>query len=163
MRDNLFDHVNIPKENTNVPRGDIPEDKVSQHCSEYEEKIKKHGGVEIQILGIGTNGHIAFNEPKSPHDSRTRLVDLTKETIEANSRFFKTVEEVPKKAITMGIGTILEAKQIILVASGKSKAEAIKSALEGPVTLDCPASALQEHPNVTFILDNEAASLLNTK
>ncbi len=113
------------------------------------------------MLGIGDNGHIAFNEPGSPADSRTRQVDLTEETIRANSRFFSSVDEVPKHAITMGIGTILEAKRIVLMATGERKAHAVERALEGPIDVISPASQLQRHRQVTFVLDRAAAGNLS--
>jgi len=159
MNENLFNHINIRKENTFVPEGmakDIP-----AFCKWYEEKIKEIGGIDIQLLGIGANGHIAFNEPGSSLGSRTRIKTLTEKTRKDNSRFFNNdINQVPKYAITMGIGTILEARRIILLANKANKADAVAAAVEGPITAQVPASALQLHPNVIFIVDKEAASKL---
>jgi len=161
MNDNLFNHVNIDKSKTHVLSG-IAKDSAAE-CKAYEEAIKKAGGIDIQLLGIGGNGHIAFNEPGSAKDSRTRVVDLTKKTIEDNARFFKSADEVPKQALSMGNGTILEAKEIVLIADKTSKADAIAKSIEGPATEDVPASLLQNHPNVTFVIDKDAASNLKKK
>lgn len=161
MNENLFKHVNINPKNTHVPDG-LAKD-VEAHCEEYERMIKDAGGIDLQILGIGRDGHIAFNEPGSSLASRTRMVALAEETIIDNSRFFKSIDEVPKCAITMGVGTILEAKKIVLLANGKGKAEALAKAIEGPVTSEITASALQLHPNVTVICDEEAAVNLKRK
>ncbi|MEW6354751.1 MAG: glucosamine-6-phosphate deaminase [Planctomycetota bacterium] len=156
MNDKLFNHVNINKKNTFVPDGMAKDTEAS--CAAYEAKINACGGIDYQVLGIGSNGHIAFNEPGSSLGSRTRKVKLTENTIKDNSRFFKSMSEVPKSAITMGIGTILEAANIILLASGANKVEAVAAAIEGPITASCPASALQTHPNVTFVLTEDAAT-----
>lgn len=158
MNTELFDHINIEKTRTFVPYGLAPDP--YEHCLWYEEQIKAAGGIDLQILGIGHNGHIAFNEPGSSLASRTRVKTLTRETIEANARFFDRQEDVPRYAITMGIGTIMEAQEIILLATGEGKADAVAKAVEGPVTTMCPASVLQLHPRVTFILDEPAASNL---
>ena len=123
--------------------------------------IREAGGVDVQLLGIGSNGHIAFNEPGSPLDSRTRREELTERTRLDNARFFDSLEDVPHACMTQGVGTILEAKRIFLLAWGEGKAAAIRDAVEGPISSDCPASALQGHPNVTFLLDEGAASLLS--
>ena len=158
MQQQLFDHVNVVRERTHVPNGlaaNIPE-----HVRDYEERIRQAGGIDLQLLGIGNNGHIAFNEPGSAIDSRTRQVDLTEDTIEANSRFFNSAAEVPRHAITMGIGTILESRRIILMATGKAKAKAIRVAIEEPSDPGNPASLLQGHSNLTFVLDPESASEL---
>ena len=163
MNVNLFDHINLPKERINIPRGDLKESEIENFCAEYEKKIKEYGGVDLQILGLGVNGHIAFNEPESPFDSRTRIIQLKEDTIEANSRFFEKKEDVPRQAITMGIGTIMESKKIILIATGKGKAQAIKDSLEGEISTKCPASVLRNHPNVIFVLDKESSSLLSNK
>jgi len=136
-------------------------DDIEAHCEWYEEQIKKFGGIDLQILGIGANGHIAFNEPGSSLGSRTRIKTLTEQTVKDNARFFKSIEEVPRYAITMGIGTIMEAKEIILLANGKNKADAIKSAVEGPITAMCPASIIQMHRRAYVIVDKEAASKLS--
>lgn len=160
---NLFNEINIKKENTHVPDGKTPLEKIEEYCKKYEEKIKEVGGIDLQILGIGGDGHIGFNEPGSSIFSRTRLVALDEQTIKDNSRFFDKIEEVPRFAITMGVGTILEAKEIILMANGEKKAEVIAKAIEGPITSQITASALQLHPKVTVILDEEAASKLQRK
>jgi len=156
MDDNLFNHINIDKAKTHVPSG-IAED-VPASCQKYEENIKAQGGVDLQLLGIGSNGHIAFDEPGSPSDSRTREVDLTEKTIKDNARFFENESEVPRKAVTMGIATILEAKKIVLLATGRNKAEAVAKAIKNSATTDIPASFLQNHSGCVFVLDQEAAS-----
>lgn len=155
MKDVLFDHININMENTFVPDGKA-EDPES-YCREYDRLIEEKGGIDIQILGIGENGHIAFNEPDKKLNVGTSIVDLTQSTIEANSRFFDSIDEVPKTAITMGIGSIMKAKKIILLANGKKKAKVIKELLKGDkITTDLPASMLLLHPDVTVIVDEEA-------
>lgn len=160
MDENLFDHININKERTHVPDGSLSADRVDEHCEEYEAAIRRAGGIDLQVLGIGGNGHIAFNEPGSPLSSRTRLVALDEQTIKDNARFYDSEDEVPRFAISMGIGTILEAREIILIANGAKKAPVVAEAIEGEVTSRVPASALRMHSNVTVILDKEAASLL---
>lgn len=161
MNDNLFDQININKANTYVPDGMADDPDV--FCTEYEDMIEDVGGVHIQVLGIGSNGHIAFNEPGSSLGSRTRVVDLTEQTIEDNARFFEKKEDVPTQALSMGIGTILEAESIILLATGKNKTDAVKKALEGPVTAMVPASALQLHPDVTFVITADCAGGLTRR
>jgi glucosamine-6-phosphate deaminase len=161
MKKNLFQHINIKKENIFRLKGDSKD--INSHCREYEKKIKEFGGINIQILGIGRNGHIGFNEPSSSLASRTRVKTLTQETIEANSQTFKNKENIPRHCLTIGIGTIMESEMIILLASGKEKSEAIKLSVEGPVTASIPASILQLHPVVKIIIDKEAASLLTHK
>ena len=156
MQQHLFDHVNITQ--THVPDGLAAD--IAKHARAYEENIRIAGGIDLQILGIGSNGHIAFNEPGSAVDSRTRAIDLTPDTISANSRFFDSIDEVPRHAITMGIGTILEAKRIVLMAMGKGKADAVKRAIEDHADVSHPASLLQQHHEVTFVLDQDAASQL---
>ncbi len=158
MDHNLFNHINVDPKNIHVPYGHASE--VEEFCEWYEEEIKRAGGIDLQILGIGADGHIAFNEPGSSLGSRTRLKTLTQQTIEDNARFFDNPEEVPRFAITMGVGTILEAKQIILLANGAKKADIVAQALEGPITAQVSASALQMHRQVTVILDAEAGSKL---
>ena len=158
MQQQLFNHVNVVRQRTHVPNGLASN--IEKHVAEYEEQILQVGGIDLQLLGIGNNGHIAFNEPDSPIDSRTRLVDLTENTIEANSRFFESAAEVPRHAITMGIGTILESQRIVLMATGKSKAKVVQAAIEGPVDPANPASLLQGHARLTFVLDPESASEL---
>ena len=159
MQENLFAHVNLLPENTHVPSG-VAADPESA-ADDYEATIRAAGKIDLQLLGIGHNGHIGFNEPGSDDESRTRVVDLTPQTIHSNARFFgDNVRDVPKTAITMGIGTIKEAKEIILLATGKDKADTIRKAVQGPYTEDHPASLLQDHKNVTFVLDAPAASKL---
>lgn len=157
MKKNLFNHVNI--KNYNLPKGMVED--VEAECKAYEERIENAGGIDIQVLGIGQNGHIGFNEPDSVFIKNTHLVELTQSTIEANSRFFDSEEEVPKKAISMGIGTILKSKKIVLLASGESKADAIAKTVYGEIDPMVPASALQLHKDVIIILDEKAASKLN--
>lgn len=155
MNDVLFDHINIDKENTYVPNGKVknPED----YCKEYDKLIEDAGGIDVQILGIGTNGHIAFNEPADELSAGTSIVNLTQSTINDNSRFFDSMDEVPKTAITMGIGSILKAKKIILLASGKNKAPIMKKLLEGDmISTQLPASFLLLHSDVTVIVDEDA-------
>lgn len=157
MNDNLFNHIDLKRENINLPEGlgDLV-----KNAKKYEQKIKEMGGIDFMILGIGTNAHIAFNEPGSKKDERTREVKLTPSTIESNKIYFDNPNDIPKTAISMGIGTILEAKKIILIASGKSKADAIYKTLNAPISEDVPSSFLREHNDVTLIIDEDAASLL---
>ncbi|MBM3252113.1 MAG: glucosamine-6-phosphate deaminase [Candidatus Omnitrophica bacterium] len=161
MWDNLFKHVNLLPDNVQIPKGDS--DNPAKFCKWYEDKIKQAGGIDLQLLGIGRDGHIAFNEPGSSFDSRTRVVDLSQETIEDNARFFAKQEEVPRQAITMGVGTILEAKKILLVANGANKAEVCAKFIEGSPTEEISASALQRHKDVTVILDKQSAVKLKRK
>lgn len=161
MNENLFKHINIVLKNTHVPDG-LAEN-LEKYCEEYEKKIKSAGGIDLQVLGIGGDGHIGFNEPGSSLASRTRVKTLTEETIKDNSRFFKNKNEVPEYAVTMGIKTILEAKKIILLASGGNKADVLGKAVEGPVTSQVTASALQLHPHVVIVCDEEAAGNLKRK
>ena len=157
MNEKLFDHININKENTYIPNGRVKN--LDDYCKEYDNDIDRAGGIDIQILGIGTNGHIAFNEPADRLSVGTSIVNLTESTIKDNSRFFDSMDEVPKTAITMGIGSILKAKKIILLASGKSKAPVMKKLLEeNMVTTQLPASFLLLHPDVTIIVDEDAYS-----
>ncbi len=159
MWKNLFEHLNIPEHSIHIPDGMA--DDIDGFCEWYEKEIEKAGGIDLQILGIGGNGHIAFNEPGSSLGSRTRVKTLTEKTRKDNARFFGSLAEVPKYAITMGIGTIMDSKEHILLASGAGKTDAIKAAVEGPITSQCPASIIQLH-RVTFaILDKEAASKLS--
>jgi len=162
MRENFFAHVNIRPENTHIPDGKVGGN-YEKYCAAYEESIRKAGGIDLQILGIGRNGHVGFNEPTSSLASRTRLKVLNKETIEDNRKSFARGDEIPRCAITMGIGTILESKKIILLATGAAKADAVAKAIEGPITASLTASALQLHPEVTFILDKGAASELTQR
>lgn len=151
----FFDHIDIRLQDTRVPPGDA--DNPISACREYEEAIQAAGGIDLQLLGIGRNGHIGFNEPTSCLTSRTRIKTLTRETIEDNARFFSEGESQPQLAITMGIGTIMEARLIVLLATGASKASAIRNMVEGPVSAWCPASALQMHPATVVIIDEDAA------
>lgn len=159
MRDNLFDHINIPAENIHFLDGNA--DDLEQECIDYENRIKAAGGIDIQLLGIGSNGHIAFNEPSDCFQRWSHVVELKESTVKDNSRFFKSIEEVPTKAVTMGIGSIMQAKKILIIAIGKNKANAIKQLINGNVTPACPASVLQFHTDVTLMLDREAASLIS--
>lgn len=158
MHENLFKHVNIPKQNIYIPSGTT--DNYEAFCKWYEQRIVECGGIDLQVLGIGTDGHIAFNEPSSSLGSRTRIKTLAKQTIEDNARFFEKSEDVPVYAITMGVGTILEARRIMLMANGPSKAQAVAGAIEGPVTSMNTASALQLHRDTIFFLDRAAAANL---
>ncbi len=160
MQENLFDHVNIPDANINIPSGDIPFDEVEQHCAEYERRIRKAGGIDLLLLGIGRSGHIGFNEPGSEIEDRTRLIVLDEITRkDAASDFFEE-KYVPREAITMGVGTILEAREIILMATGEHKAPIIRRAVEEDLSTDVSATYLQMHPNTTFYLDRAAAGEL---
>ncbi|MFH1570135.1 MAG: glucosamine-6-phosphate deaminase [Gemmatimonadota bacterium] len=160
MNANLFKKVDIRPWNTFVLNGKAQYPGIE--CAAYEQKIVAMGGVDLWLLGIGGNGHIAFNEPGSPVDSRTRLVSLTQATIDAHSdgRFFKDPAEVPRCALSAGIGTIREARKLVLLATGAKKADPVAAAVNGPFTPDCPASLLQDHPDCTFIVDKAAASKL---
>lgn len=158
MDKHLFNNINIIPENTHVIYGKATDWKAE--CEAYDKVIADQGGIDLQVLGIGNNGHIGFNEPCREFIKATHRVELTESTIEANSRLFNSADEVPRAALTMGIETIMNAKQIILVANGPKKAQAIKDALEGNITPYCQASILQLHPDVTFILDEDAASML---
>ena len=155
MNENLFNHIDIDMANTHVPSGiDIDEPE------KYDREIEAAGGVDLQLLGIGVDGHIGFNEPGTPWDSLTHVVELEQNTREVNARFFNSIDEVPTHAVTMGIKTVMNARSIILIATGSSKAEIVKKFIEGPVTTEVPASILQLHPFVTVFLDHEAAALL---
>ena len=158
MNEQLFDHVNINKKNTHVPDGRAVD--VDLHCAEYEGMIADVGGIDIQVLGIGSNGHIGFNEPGTSLASGTHGTKLAENTINDNARFFEKKEDVPTAAITMGIGTIMDVERVILVANGANKVEALAMAIEGPITASVPASALQMHPDVTFVITDDAASKL---
>ena len=158
MWENLFKHIDIDPGNIHVPNGKAPD--VEEFCQWYEDRIVDFGGIDVQVLGIGSNGHIAFNEPGSSIGSRTRRTSLTESTIKDNSRLFKSVDEVPTEAITMGIGTVLDARELILLANGKGKAKAIKDTVEGAVSSMVPASGVQLHPKVTVIVEKESGSEL---
>ena len=156
MWENLFKHINISKENVHIPDGNAQD--VPRFCREYEEQISAAGGIDLQVLGIGTDGHIGFNEPTSSLASRTRIKTLTQQTCKDNARFFGSEESVPHHVITMGIGTIMEARQNLLLAFGHNKSRAIAEAVEGPITSINPASILQMHPVTKVILDEPAAA-----
>ncbi len=158
MNENLFDHVNIRSENTHVPDGLARP--LLEHCRDYERMIREAGGIDLQVLGVGRDGHVAFNEPGTSLGSRTHVTALTRETIEDNSRFFEGPDEVPRFAVTMGIGTILEARTCLLLAVGEDKADAVRAAIEGPVTSMVTASALQLHPDTVAVVDEAAAGKL---
>ena len=158
MYKNLFDHINIPQENINFLNGNA--DNLEEECEQYEKKIRAMGGIDIQLLGIGSNGHIAFNEPSDSFQRWSHVVNLKESTIKDNSRFFNSVEDVPTQAVTMGIGSIMQAKRILIIALGENKAKAIRQLIDGNVTPQCPASVLQFHTDVTLMLDRGAASLL---
>ena len=158
MQDNLFNHVDIVPENTNVPSG-LAEDAAAE-CARYERVVAELGYADLQLLGLGRNGHIGFNEPCTDFPKATHLVDLTQSTIEANARFFASADDVPKQALTMGIGTIMRARKILIVASGADKADAVWKAVAGPITPEVPASILQLHPDVTLVADEAALSKL---
>lgn len=159
MNEQLFNHVDIDKAFTFVPPGDADNPLVA--CAHYETIIQQKGGIDVQLLGIGRNGHIGFNEPSSSLMSRTRVKTLTRATIEDNARFFAPDEYQPHLSITMGIGTILESRKVVLLATGENKADAIKATVEGPLTAACPASALQLHEKAVLIIDEAAASKLS--
>ena len=161
MQQNLFNHIDIGIENTHFPNSNDENPKTA--CDDYEQLIEQCGGVDLQLLGIGRNGHIGFNEPSSSLVSRTRVKALTKETIDDNARFFSKDEVQPKLSITMGIGTIMQASSILLLATGKSKAGAIKAAVEGSISASCPASILQMHPNVDVVIDEAASQQLKNQ
>ena len=161
MDKNLFDMIDIDKKNTHVLNGLAKDWK--KEVKAYEAAIKKAGGIDLQVLGIGSDGHIAFNEPGSSLASRTRLVSLTPQTIKDNARFFKKAADVPKYALSMGVGTIMESKTIVLLAFGANKAEAVKGAVEGGISQFCTASALQMHKDAWFFCDEAAASKLKLK
>ncbi len=158
MFDNLFSKINIKPENVHVPHPVSAN--LSDDCAAYDAAIAEAGGIDLQILGIGHNGHIAFNEPSGVFSSGTHIVELTQSTIEANQRFFERIEDVPKKAMSMGIGSIMKAREILLIATGKQKAQAVKAMLRDAVSPACPASVLQFHHAATVFLDEGAASLL---
>lgn len=158
MHENLFNHIDIQEGHVHVPNGN-PADP-DAYCAAYDEAIKAAGGIDIQVLGIGRNGHIGFNEPSDAFADGTFVVDLTESTINANMIYFDSPEDVPRKAITMGVKSILNAKEIILIAEGEAKAQAVHDMIKGEISPACPASILQNHPHVHILLDEAAASLL---
>ena len=158
MCENLFEHIDIPLDQTHIPDGTAKD--LEEECTRYEQFIDEHGGIDLQILGIGQNGHIGFNEPGTPFDSRTHIIDLAESTRNANSRFFKSIEDVPAQAITMGIASIMDSKEIFLLVSGASKAKALARLINGEVSEQFPASVLKNHEKVTIFADKEATALL---
>ena len=158
MQRNLFEHVNIKPEHINLPDGMNMD--ADAECARYDRVIESVGGIDLQLLGIGHDGHIGFNEPSNAFDLGTHCVKLTDETIDANQRFFNNREEVPREAYTMGTRTIMQARKVLMVVSGKDKAEIIKKAFYGPVTPEVPASILQMHPDFTLVADEDALSLI---
>lgn len=156
MQHHLFGHVNIGADSIHFP-------KAGENPSEFDQLIQNKGGIDLQILGLGANGHIGFNEPGSPFNSRTRVVSLAPSTIQSNARFFDSLDDVPREAVTMGIKTIMEARKIVLIASGAGKADAVARCLQGPETEEVPGSCLQSHPNVIVLLDDAAASGVNNQ
>ena len=158
MQENFFDHINIPRENTHVPNGLAPD--LEAECRRYNQVIQSLGGIDIQLLGMGHNGHIGFNEPGQAFELETHVVDLTDNTIEANARFFASRDEVPRQAITMGIKSIMQAQRIVMVVSGADKADIVRAAFAGPVVPQVPASILQMHPNFILVGDKAALSKL---
>ena len=161
MHQNLFNHIDINSKNIHIPDGMTKN--IEQECERYDEAIKDAGGIDIQVLGIGNNAHIGFNEPTINFEKGTHLVQLEDSTIEANSRFFENIEEVPKKAVTMGVGAIFKSKKIMLLACGEGKSEAIYNTVYGKVVPEVPASILQFHNDIVLILDKDAAKLLDKK
>lgn len=160
MREHLFDHIDIDPANVNIPNGDLPQEQLAAFCEAYERKIQEAGGIDLQLLGIGRTGHIGFNEPGSPRDSRTRVIWLDRMTrLDAASDFFG-IESVPRRAITMGVGSIMAARRVVIMAWGEGKAPVVARAIEGPVVTDVAASYLQEHPNAVAVLDDAAAAQL---
>lgn len=161
MYENFFNHININRKNIHIPKG-ISDD-FDEECRLYDEAIENAGEIDLQVLGLGVNGHIGFNEPDDYINTKTHIVTLTEETINSNKRFFRSADEVPRKAVTMGLGMIMKAKKIILLASGKNKANAIKETLKGYLTTEVPSTVLMLHKDVTIIIDKEAASLIPDK
>lgn len=158
MRENFFSKVNIKPDRIFIPNGMA--EALEAECLRYDELIKQAGGIDLQLLGIGSNGHIGFNEPGTEFGTTTHIVDLAESTIRDNARFFESIDQVPTRALSMGIKSIMQAKEVILMASGGSKADAVCAAVKGPVTTAVPASVLQLHPCVTFVVDQAAASRL---
>ena len=159
MRENLFRHVNLPPGSTHIPDGCAPD--LRFHCFEYEEAIRAAGGIDLQLLGIGSNGHIGFNEPTGSLNSRTWIKILSEKTLKDNAGLFRTPEEQPRHVVSMGIGTIMEAGHCVVLACGSQKSSAVKAMIEGPVSSMCPASALQLHPRTTVIADASASARLD--
>jgi glucosamine-6-phosphate deaminase len=160
MHRNLFDHIDILPENIHIPSGTVASENVAAHCAEYEHQIHTAGGIDLQILGIGRTGHIGFNEPGTPADARTQKIHLDEITRQDAAPAFGSIDLVPTEAITMGCGTILDARRIVLMSWGSKKADIVRQAIEGPITDQVSASFLQNHPNASFYLDQEAAARL---
>lgn len=160
MQEYLFNHIDIPSHQTHIPNG-LASD-LEKECQQYEKMIQQAGGIDLQILGIGLNGHIGFNEPGTPFSSETHVVELTESTRNANSRFFASIDEVPTHAITMGLNTIMQSKEIFLLITGSQKAEIFRRLMEEDVSEDLPASILKRHPQAFVYVDEEAASLLSS-
>ncbi|MFC4557537.1 glucosamine-6-phosphate deaminase [Virgibacillus kekensis] len=158
MQEKLFNHIDVPGNQTYLPHGNATD--LEKECHQYEQLIRDAGNIDLQVLGLGLNGHIGFNEPGTAFDSKTHIVDLDMTTRKANARFFSSLDEVPEKAITMGIGTIMECKKIMLLVSGEKKAEAVNRLINGTVTEEFPGSILQKHENVVLIADEGALSTL---
>ena len=157
MHDNLFNHINLKSNNIHVPNGEAAD--IQQECDSYEQRLRA-SGIDMQLLGIGNNGHIAFNEPSDAFDDTTHVVSLTESTIEANARFFNDASEVPKQAVSMGIGSIMTAKRILFLATGENKAEAVKQMFYGPITSQMPASALRMHRKVDVVLTKDIYDII---
>ncbi|MHA7137696.1 glucosamine-6-phosphate deaminase [Rossellomorea arthrocnemi] len=158
MNDHLFKHIDIDSKNTHIPSGKAVD--LEKECEAYDEKIRLHGGIDLQILGIGSNGHIGFNEPGTSFDTNTHIVDLAQSTREANARYFDSMDEVPSQAITMGISSIMKSKEILLLVSGEAKQVAMKKLVEGEISENFPASILNRHEHVTVIADKEALAMV---
>ncbi|MFZ3576894.1 glucosamine-6-phosphate deaminase [Virgibacillus sp. DJP39] len=158
MNEHLFNYIDIDSKNVNIPNGNVSD--ILKECSDYEKVISEHGSIDVQLLGLGSNGHIGFNEPGTPFSSRTHIVQLSESTRQANARFFESVDEVPTKAITMGIRTIMESNEIVVLVSGLKKSMALANLINGEVSEEFPASILQKHKNVTIIADEPALSKL---
>lgn len=152
MNVNLFDHIDINKANTNVPSGFVKDD---NEAAQYDAKIAAKGGIDIQLLGLGSDGHIAFNEPGTSFDTLTHIAELTEQTISDNARFFESIEDVPTKACTMGLKSIMNAKKIVLIATGKSKVEAVRKLIHGEIDINWPCTILKNHPDVTIYVDSD--------
>ena len=152
MNHNLFNHIDINKDNTHVPSGFVPNDEIA---ALYDEAIQAAGGIDIQLLGLGSDGHIAFNEPGTPFDSLTHIAELTEQTITDNARFFASIEDVPTKACTMGLQSIMNAKKIVLIALGKNKVEAVRRLIHGEIDINWPCTILKNHPDVTIYVDSD--------
>ncbi|WP_276355509.1 glucosamine-6-phosphate deaminase [Cohnella caldifontis] len=159
MNEHLFRHIDLPSGQAHIPDGNAPD--LEAECRRYDERIEDAGQLDLQLLGLGHNGHIGFNEPAHALIKGTHVVDLAEETRKANARFFPSLDEVPRQALTMGVGTILKSKTILLVVKGADKADIVRRALQGPITTDCPASLLQTHPHLVVLLDRAAAEKLS--